>query len=131
MTHPRWMASMSGARSAISGRIIRFPPATLRRGWLGQATSTSTEAGATSPNMEMYGFPPRLPRIGRLIVTVTGPGSLPGDGPGKTTLRGDSLPSTTAAGCLLAATGVGLLDRTGCGLGTLPRWWPGLEARAL
>ena len=91
----------------------------------------STEAGAIPLIMETSGFPPRLRRVGRLIVTGSGYGKLPGDGLGSMLLPGDSLLSTMAYGYLLAATGAGLLDPSGCGLTTLRLWWPGLEARAL
>src|ERR1700680_1462355 len=91
----------------------------------------STEPGATNLNTDTSGFPVRLRRVGRLIATDTGPGSIPGDGLGWTMLRGDAPPSTMAAGWILTAPGAGLRDPTGSGLTTLPRWWPGLEARAL
>ena len=116
---------MTGARTTPSPLVTSLPV------WLGAATSMSTEPGVKRPTTDPYGFRLQLRRDGRLIALDTGPGSLPGDGPGSTMRRGDSLPSTMAAGYRLAVTGAGLLDLTMRVLITLPRWWLGLAARGL
>ena len=74
------------------------------------------------------GFRRPCPPAGRRIATVTGPGSLPGAGPGLTISPGDSLPSTMAAGFPTAEVGMGswslwrLLESVLCsGAGRLDR----------
>jgi len=115
----------------ISAKTIPSRRATLLRAWLEPATSMSTEPGVKRPTTDRCGFRPRSRRAGRLTVTANGSTNPPGDGLGWTLRRGDSLPSTMAAGCRLAATGAGLPDPIGRGLGTRPPWWRGLEGRAL
>src|SRR6516165_8585308 len=65
----------------------------------------------------------RCLRAGHLIVMDTGCGLRLGAGPGLTTRLGDSLPSTTVAGCTGTTHGVGRRDRWVIGIPTMRRRW--------
>src|SRR5208283_2698645 len=88
--------------------------------------STLTARGRRPPRTARSGCRLRCRWAGRRIVTVAGHGLLPGAGPGWMTRLGDSLPSTTAAGCIGIARGPGLPDRSATGTRIMLRhWWAG------
>src|SRR5579872_5057311 len=124
-------ASMTGAKCATSAKTSPLRRSMLPRAWLEPAIWMNTEAGGTLLNMEMCGYLATWHRDGRHIATDSGSGKRLGDGLGWTRLLGDLLRSTMGAGLTLALTGDGRQDRTGPGLTTLRRWWPGLAGRTL
>src|SRR5579864_9189889 len=90
--------------------------------------STNMEAGKRLPITVRCGSP-RLRRGGHLITTAIGFGKAPGDGRGSKLSRGATLRSTMAVGCMAAATGVGLRDRSGSVRTMLRLWSRGLADR--
>src|SRR5271165_6995517 len=87
--------------------------------------------GRTWLLMARSGRRTRCLRAGRLIVMGLGCGSPPGAGPGLMMRPGDSLPSTTDAGCTGTMRGAGLRDRLVIGTRiTRQPWWAGSAERA-
>src|ERR1700751_5406707 len=123
------MVSTDGVRRATSVRTVPcrramwLPEPSAMRTW------TITACGAKSRLMGQCGF--RVPwlRVGLLISTVIGSGLSRGAGPGRMTLLGDTLLSTTDAGFRPAAIGDGHRDRFTRVRCTLQRWWHGSAGR--
>src|SRR6516164_1900099 len=88
-------------------KIIPLPPSTSIATRSATATSTTMALGNRNPPTAMFGFRTTFRRTGLLIATATGPTSGLGAGLGLTTLLGVLLLSTTVAGIISAATGVG------------------------
>src|SRR5437660_4359958 len=107
---PRWRTwgsptiSTTGPTTAITAMKRRDPRAMSRTTWSATRTWTTTAIGARGPDMAMSGS--RMWRQGgHLTMTATGPGSIPGDGPGWTTHLGAMLPSTMVDGHRLKVAG--------------------------
>src|SRR6266567_6932196 len=130
MPRLRPTASTSGRSHVMGVLIIPRPPATFLPMWWARKTSTSTVPGAMFLNTETFGSQAVWTRAGRPIAMAIGSGLRPGDGPGLKTSPGDTLPSTTAAGCITTIFGDGRLDRSMPAPTTLPHWSHGLVVRA-
>src|ERR1700728_3153614 len=102
--------SIIGATAAISAMKTRGRRDMSRPMWSATRTWTKTATGVRSPATGTSGFL-MYQKDGLLIVKGTGPGLIPGDGPGWTTNLGAMLPFTTAAGCRWTDAGVGCRDR--------------------
>src|SRR5579863_6001455 len=113
--------STTGATAAITATTIRLRRATARATWSATTTWMTTVTGVLTANTETFGFP-ELRWDGRHITTATGPGSIPGDGPGSTMPAGDTRPFTTAAGFRSKAAGDGFLVRSPNVRCMLRRW---------
>src|SRR5579862_1610603 len=90
--------------------------------------STTTVTG-DPPIMGTHGSRAWM-RDGRPITTGIGPGSIPGDGPGSTTMRGATRHFTTGAGPSCPTGGGGSLDREKS-VRCTRRLWLRLSAEAL
>src|SRR5450755_2069717 len=104
------MSSTTGPTAAITATKLRhrldtfLTMSSVTKTWMKMATGVHLPAMATSGS-------PMFPQAGPLIAKATGPGSIPGDGPGLTMSLGAMLPFTMGAGCRLRAVGAGYPDR--------------------
>ena len=114
--------STAGPPAATVLTTSPFPRVMYRATSSVTRTSMPMEAGATTRLTAMCGFRIASWPAGRLTATGTGPGSLPGAGPGWTTQHGDSRCRTMGAGPICAIAGPGYRGRSPRRPGTRRPW---------
>ena len=118
----RWCAGRDSREDRLAS--VRYVPRSMvgceDLDWYGNWNETSEYGPVWIPSSLPAGWAPY--KFGRWAC-----GCSPGAGPGSTTSRGGSPPSTTAAGPFSAASGSGCRVRSCTGPCTRRRWWPSSE----